>query len=174
MIAMHLSWLSEEWILWSSQEFDFINIDDSYCTGSSIMPQKKNPDVLELIRGKCARVYGSLTTLLALMKGLPLAYNRDMQEDKEAVFGSYDTVKHCLSLIKGLVKNTEFKTENFTRACKEGFLDATALAEYLVQKGIPFRQAHEIVGNIVKDCIKTGRILEDLRLETLKKFSLSY
>ena len=97
-----------------------------------------------------------------------------MQEDKEAVFGSYDTVKHCLSLIKGLVKNTEFKTENFTRACKEGFLDATALAEYLVQKGIPFRQAHEIVGNIVKDCIKTGRILEDLRLETLKKFSLSY
>ncbi len=171
MIAMHLSRLSEEWIMWSSQEFDFINIDDSYCTGSSIMPQKKNPDVLELIRGKCARVYGSLTTMLSLMKGLPLAYNRDMQEDKEAVFGAYDTVKRCLSLIIGLVKNTEFKAENFARACEEGFLDATALAEYLVLKGIPFRQAHEIVGNIVKYCIKTNRILPELGLDTFKKYS---
>ncbi|MBI4008144.1 MAG: argininosuccinate lyase [Planctomycetes bacterium] len=171
MIAMHLSRLSEEWIMWSSQEFDFINIDDSYCTGSSIMPQKKNPDVLELIRGKCARVYGNLTTLLSLMKGLPLAYNRDMQEDKEAVFGAYDTVKRCLSLITGLVKNTRFKAEIFARACEDGFLDATALAEYLVLKGIPFRQAHEIVGSIVKNCIKTSRILPELGLDTLKKYS---
>lgn len=171
MIAMHLSRLSEEWVMWSSQEFDFINIDDSYCTGSSIMPQKKNPDVLELIRGKCARIYGSLTTLLSLMKGLPLAYNRDMQEDKEAVFGSCDTVKRCLTLINGLVKNTEFKAERFARACEEGFLDATALAEYLVLKGIPFRQAHEIVGNIVKNCIKTNKKLTELKLDAFKKFS---
>ena len=171
MIAMHLSRLSEEWILWSSQEFDFINIDDSYCTGSSIMPQKKNPDVLELIRGKCARIYGSLTTLLTLMKGLPLAYNRDMQEDKEAVFGSCDTVKRCLSIINGLVKNTEFNAESFTRACEVGFLDATALAEYLVQRGIPFRQAHEIVGNIVKDCIKANKKLAELKLDEFKKIS---
>ncbi|MGR3310298.1 MAG: argininosuccinate lyase [Candidatus Brocadiales bacterium] len=171
MIAMHLSRLSEEWIMWSSQEFDFISIDDSYCTGSSIMPQKKNPDVLELIRGKCARIYGSLTTLLTLMKGLPLAYNRDMQEDKEAVFGSCDTVKRCLSLINGLVKNTEFNAEKFARACEDGFLDATALAEYLVQKGIPFRQAHEIVGTIVKDCIKTNKKLAELELDEFKKFS---
>jgi argininosuccinate lyase len=171
MIAMHLSRLSEEWILWSSQEFDFINIDDSYCTGSSIMPQKKNPDVLELIRGKCARVYGSLTTLLSLMKGLPLAYNRDMQEDKEAVFGSCATVKRCLSLINGLVKNIEFKAESLARACEDGFLDATALAEYLVQKGIPFRQAHEIVGKIVKNCIKSNKKLTELELDAFKKFS---
>lgn len=171
IISMHLSRLSEEWIIWCSQEFDFLDIDDSYCTGSSIMPQKKNPDVLELIRGKCGRVYGNLVSLLTLMKGLPLSYNRDLQEDKEAIFDSSDTVKDCLVILKELIKNTTFKIENIKRSCQKGFPDATGIADYLVKKGIPFREAHEIVGKIVMKHSKNGKKLSDISIKEFKQFS---
>ena len=171
IISMHLSRFSEEWIIWSSQEFDFLDIDDSYCTGSSIMPQKKNPDVLELIRGKCGRVYGNLFSLLTIMKGLPLSYNRDMQEDKEAIFDSSDTVKECLSILKELIKKTKLKLDNMERSCSKGFLDATVLAEYLVGKGVPFRKAHEIVGKIVGVCSKSGKELSDVSIKDFKRYS---
>lgn len=171
IISMHLSRLSEEWIIWASQEFDFIDIDDSYCTGSSIMPQKKNPDVLELIRGKCGRVYGNLFTLLTIMKGLPLSYNRDMQEDKEAIFDSSDTVKECLLILGELIKNTTFKIDNMERKCRKGFPDATAMADYLVNKGVPFREAHEIVGRIVGACSKNDKELKDVNLKDFKQYS---
>jgi argininosuccinate lyase len=171
IISMHLSRLSEEWIIWCSQEFDFLDIDDSYCTGSSIMPQKKNPDVLELIRGKCGRVYGNLFSLLTLMKGLPLSYNRDLQEDKEAIFDSSDTVKDCLIILKELIKKTTFKIENIERSCQKGFPDATGIADYLVKKGIPFRDAHEIVGRIVMKYSKNGKELNDISIEEFKQFS---
>ncbi len=171
IISMHLSRLSEEWIIWCSQEFDFLDIDDSYCTGSSIMPQKKNPDVLELIRGKCGRVYGNLFSLLTITKGLPLSYNRDLQEDKEAIFDSSDTVKDCLIILKELIKKTTFKIDNIERSCQKGFPDATAIADYLVKKGIPFREAHEIVGKIVKKCSKDGKELGDISIKEFRQFS---
>lgn len=171
IISMHLSRFSEEWIIWSSQEFDFLDIDDSYCTGSSIMPQKKNPDVLELIRGKCGRVYGNLFSLLTMMKGLPLSYNRDMQEDKEAIFDSSDTVKNCLSILKELINNTALKLDNMENSCRKGFLDATVLAEYLAKKGVPFREAHEIVGKIVGLCGKSGKELSDVSIKDFKLYS---
>jgi argininosuccinate lyase len=171
IISMHLSRFSEEWIIWSSQEFDFLDIDDSYCTGSSIMPQKKNPDVLELIRGKCGRVYGNLFSLLTMMKGLPLSYNRDMQEDKEAIFDSSDTVKNCLSILKELINNTALKLDNMENSCRKGFLDATVLAEYLAKKGVPFREAHEIVGKIVGLYGKSGKELSDVSIKDFKQYS---
>ncbi len=171
MIAMHLSRLCEEWIIWCNDEVKFIEISDAYCTGSSIMPQKKNPDVLELIRGKCGRVFGHLTSLLTLLKGLPLSYNRDMQEEKVAVFDAADTVQTSLSILAELVANTNFNGDRMMQACKKGFIDATALAEYLVKKGVPFRKAHEIVGNIVRECIKVQCRLMDLQLAGFKAFS---
>jgi argininosuccinate lyase len=171
IISMHLSRLSEEWIIWCSQEFDFLDIDDAYCTGSSIMPQKKNPDVLELIRGKCGRVYGNLFSLLTLMKGLPLSYNRDLQEDKEAIFDSSDTVKDCLVILKELIKKTAFKIDNIERSGQKGFPDATGIADYLVKKGIPFREAHEIVGKIVMKYSKGDKELSDISIREFKQFS---
>ncbi|NUO09775.1 MAG: argininosuccinate lyase [Candidatus Brocadia sp.] len=171
MIAMHLSRLAEEWIIWCNDEMKFIEISDAYCTGSSIMPQKKNPDVLELIRGKCGRVFGHLTALLTLLKGLPLSYNRDMQEDKIAIFDAADTVQTSLSVLAELVANTNFNGEQMMHACEKGFIDATALAEYLVKKGVPFRMAHEIVGKIVRECIRVQCKLTDLRLESFQAFS---
>ena len=171
VISMHLSRICEDWIIWASEEFGFVDIDDSYCTGSSIMPQKKNPDCLELIRGKCSRIYGNLVSLLTLMKGLPLAYNRDMQEDKEPVFNSSDTIKACLGLLTDLVNNTRFCTENINKVTTKGFLDATAFAEYLVQKGVPFRDAHKIIGDIVVACSDLSCSFADLSLEKLRNFS---
>jgi argininosuccinate lyase len=171
MVAMHLSRLCEEWIIWCNDEVKFIEISDAYCTGSSIMPQKKNPDVLELIRGKCGRVFGHLTSLLTLLKGLPLSYNRDMQEDKIAIFDASDTVQTSLSILAELVVNTNFNGEQMMSACEKGFIDATALAEYLVKKGVPFRMAHEIVGKIVRECIRVQCKLVDLQLEGFKAFS---
>ncbi|GJQ22456.1 argininosuccinate lyase [Candidatus Brocadia sapporoensis] len=171
LIAMHLSRLCEEWIIWCNDEMKYIEISDAYCTGSSIMPQKKNPDVLELIRGKCGRVFGHLTSLLTLLKGLPLSYNRDMQEDKVALFDAADTVHDSLSILAELVANTKFNREQMTAACEKGFIDATALAEYLVKKGVPFRMAHEIVGKIVRECIRVQCKLSDLQLESFRAFS---
>ncbi len=171
MVAMHLSRLCEEWIIWCNDEVKFIEISDAYCTGSSIMPQKKNPDVLELIRGKCGRVFGHLTSLLTLLKGLPLSYNRDMQEDKIAIFDAADTVQTSLSILAELVANTHFHEEQMMAACEKGFIDATALAEYLVKKGVPFRMAHEIVGKIVRECIRVQCKLMDLQLGGFKAFS---
>jgi len=170
LVAMHLSRLAETWIIWSAQELDFVDLDESFCTGSSIMPQKKNPDALELIRGKCGRVYGDLMTLLTVFKGLPLAYNRDMQEDKEALFDAADTVGMSLQLTARLVRTTEFKSDNMLFACEEGHMDATALADYLVGRGIPFREAHEIVGHAVQTAAADNVKLEDLSLEQLQSF----
>ncbi|MGR3178466.1 MAG: argininosuccinate lyase [Candidatus Anammoxibacter sp.] len=170
-LSAHLSRISEDWIIWSSEEFRFIDIDDAYCTGSSMMPQKKNPDCLELIRGKCGRMYGNLTSLLTLMKGLPLGYNRDMQEDKESVFNSADTIKNCLNLLKGLIKNIKFQKSNIDKVTNKGFLDATALAEYLVGKGLPFRKAHKIVGSIVVKCADLSCTFSELPLDQFKEFA---
>jgi argininosuccinate lyase len=171
IIMMHLSRLSEELILWSSLEFGFIEIDDAYSTGSSIMPQKKNPDVAELVRGKTGRTYGNLMTLLALMKSLPLAYNKDMQEDKEAIFDSIDTVKMCLPVFTGMLSTMKINTDRMYRAAQGGFTNATDLADYLVKKGMPFRSAHEVVGKIVLYCIKNNKAIEELSIEELKTFS---
>lgn len=171
ILAMHMSRLAEEWILWSTEEFGFLEIDESLCTGSSIMPQKKNPDVLELLRAKCARVYGGLVSLFTLMKALPLSYNRDMQEDKVAVFDMASTVAASLELLRVIVRGVSFKVDNIKTACEKGFLDATALAEYLVQKGLPFRQAHEAVGKIVKKALKDKKRLAELPIDEFKKFS---
>ncbi|MCF6158405.1 MAG: argininosuccinate lyase [wastewater metagenome] len=171
MIILHLSRLCEEWIIWCNDEFQFIEIRDDYCTGSSIMPQKKNPDVLELIRGKSGRIFGYLNSLFTLLKGLPLTYNRDMQEDKLALFHAADTVQASLSILAELVANTSFHEERMLAACQKGFIDATALAEYLVKKGLPFRKAHEIVGKIVRECIRVHCSLTDLRLESFRAFS---
>ena len=171
IISMHLSRFCEEWIIWCSQEFDFLDIDDAYCTGSSIMPQKKNPDVLELIRGKCGRVYGNLFSLLTLMKGLPLSYNRDLQEDKEAIFDSSDTVKDCLRILGELIKKTAFKVDNIEKSGQKGFPDATGIADYLVKKGMPFREAHEIVGKIVMKYSKGDKELSDISIKEFKQFS---
>ncbi|MBI5124826.1 MAG: argininosuccinate lyase, partial [Planctomycetes bacterium] len=171
ILSMHLSRLAEEWILWISPEFNFIELDESLCTGSSIMPQKRNPDVLELLRAKCARVYGNLFFLFSLMKALPLSYNRDMQEDKVAVFDIASTVKASLSLLKKVVNGTTFKPENIALACKKGYLDATALAEYLVTKGLPFRQAHEVVGKLVRRAVQEGKTLKEFSLDELRQSS---
>ncbi|WP_066637991.1 argininosuccinate lyase [Desulfolucanica intricata] len=171
LIMMHLSRFCEEIILWSSAEFAFIELDDAYSTGSSMMPQKKNPDVAELIRGKSGRVYGDLQALLTMLKGLPLAYNKDMQEDKEALFDAVDTVKKCLMLFRPMLATAKFRTENMARAARGGFTNATDLADYLVYKGVPFRQAHEIVGRAVFYCISKEKTLEELSLEEYREFS---
>ncbi|MBM4085289.1 MAG: argininosuccinate lyase, partial [Planctomycetes bacterium] len=171
LIALHLSRLAEEWILWASEEFGFLDLADAFCTGSSIMPQKKNPDVLELIRGKAGRVFGHLVSLLTMMKGLPLAYNRDMQEDKEAIFDAADTVKGCLSMAAELTPQTRFRRERVAEALRRGFLDATALADYLVKRGLAFRDAHRVVGGLVKECAASGKALADLSLAQLRRHS---
>lgn len=171
IIMMHLSRLSEELILWSSKEFDFVQISDEFATGSSIMPQKKNPDAAELTRGKTGRVYGSLMGLLTTMKGIPLAYNKDMQEDKEQFFDALDTVMSCIKIMSGMLSTLKIKKENMFKAVKKGFLNATEVADYLVGKGMPFRDAHGVVGSIVLHCEENTAAIEDLKLEDLKKFS---
>ncbi len=168
LIMMHLSRLSEEIILWSSWEFKFIELDDAYTTGSSIMPQKKNSDMAELIRGKTGRVYGDLMALLTTLKGIPLAYNKDMQEDKEAVFDALDTVKACLGIAAPMIKSMRLLKENMALAAKKGFINATDLADYLTKKGLPFRSSYKLVGGLVGKCIDEGRVLEDLSLEEFK------
>ncbi|MGG4496562.1 argininosuccinate lyase [Brevibacillus reuszeri] len=171
ILMMHLSRLSEELILWSSQEFRFVTIDDAYSTGSSIMPQKKNPDAAELIRGKTGRVYGSLTSLLTTMKGLPLAYNKDMQEDKEPFFEALDTVQSSLQIMSKMIATMKVNSENMKKAVKEGFLNATEVADYLVSKGVAFRDAHSIVGSIVIYCEDHQKAIEELSLAELKQQS---
>ena len=164
ILMMHLSRFSEEIILWCSWEFKFVDLDDAYSTGSSIMPQKKNPDVAELVRGKTGRIYGDLMTLLTIMKALPLAYNKDMQEDKEPVFDAIDTVEMCLPVFAAMVKSLTVKPKNMARAAAGGFINATDCADYLVKKGMPFREAYMIVGRLVNMCIKSGENLETLTL----------
>ncbi|WP_326513017.1 argininosuccinate lyase [Clostridium intestinale] len=171
MIMMHLSRFSEEVILWCTHEFSFIELDDAYSTGSSIMPQKKNPDVAELVRGKTGRVYGDLITLLTLMKGIPLAYNKDMQEDKEALFDALDTVFLSIKTFNGMLKTMRIKKDNMRKGALGGFTNATDVADYLVKKGVAFRNAHEVVGAIVLHCINKGINIEELSLEALKEFS---
>lgn len=171
IIMMHLSRLSEELILWSSQEFKFVELDDLYSTGSSIMPQKKNPDGAELIRGKTGRVYGNLISLLTVMKGLPLAYNKDMQEDKEGFFDSVNTLSMCLQIMERMISTLKVRKDNMKKAVKDGFLNATEVADYLVNKNITFRDAHGIVGQIVIYCEDNNKAIEDLSLDELKQFS---
>ena len=171
VLMMHLSRLSEEIILWASWEFKFIELDDSYTTGSSIMPQKKNPDMAELIRGKTGRVYGNLTALLTTLKGLPLAYNKDMQEDKEAIFDSIDTVKMCLEVLAPMIATMKVDADNTYKAAQKGFINATDLADYLTKKGMPFRAAYKIVGQIVAKCIEKGCVLDTLPLADYQKYS---
>ncbi|MGL4740122.1 MAG: argininosuccinate lyase [Sarcina sp.] len=168
---MHLSRFSEEIILWCSSEFNFIDLDDSFATGSSIMPQKKNPDVAELVRGKCGRTYGNLMALLSMMKSLPLAYNKDMQEDKELIFDSIDNFKLSLSIFSKMIKTLKVNKDNMLNACKRGFLNATDLADYLVKKGVAFRDAHKIIGEMVFYCISENKALEDLSLGEMGQFS---
>ena len=168
---MHLSRFSEEVILWSSWEFKFIELDDAYTTGSSIMPQKKNPDMAELVRGKTGRVYGNLMALLTTLKGLPLAYNKDMQEDKEAVFDSIETVEKCLSVFAPMIATMRVNRENMYKAAQGGFINATDLADYLVRKGMPFRSAYKIVGQTVAECIAKKTVLDELPLEAYKAHS---
>lgn len=170
-LMMHLSRLAEEFVLWSSKEFDFIDLGDEFTTGSSIMPQKRNPDMAELTRGKIARVYGNLNSILILMKGLPLSYNRDMQEDKEPLFDTVDTVRGCLQLNIEMLKTAKFKSENMEKALLGGFITATDIADYLAKKGMPFRKAHEVSGMIVAFAEKKNKELEDLSLDELQKFS---
>ena len=171
MIMMHLSRFCEEIILWCSNEFSFVELDDAFSTGSSIMPQKKNPDIAELTRGKTGRVYGSLMTMLTVMKGLPLAYNKDMQEDKEAVFDAADTLNMCLPVFTKMLATAKFRKENMKEGAKKGFTNATDAADYLVKQGIPFRDAHEIIGKMVAYSIANGISLEEIPLEKLNEFS---
>lgn len=171
IIMMHLSRLSEELILWSSSEFKFIQIGDAYSTGSSIMPQKKNPDGAELIRGKTGRVYGDLISILTVMKSLPLAYNKDMQEDKEPFFDAKDTVISCLKVMEGIISTLKVNKENLMKSVKKGFLNATEAADYLVNKGMAFRDAHKVIGETVIYCEDKNLAIEDLSLEELKQFS---
>ena len=171
MLMIHLSRFSEELILWSSTEFNFVEMDDAYSTGSSIMPQKKNPDVAELVRGKSGRVLGDLVALLTVMKGLPLAYNKDMQEDKEAIFDAIDTVKMCLPVFTKMLETLKFNKDNMYHAAQGGFTNATDVADYLVKKTIPFRDAHEIIGNMVIHCIKQNKAIDELSMEEFKDFS---
>lgn len=171
ILMMHLSRFSEEVILWSSWEFKFIELDDSYTTGSSIMPQKKNPDMAELVRGKTGRVYGDLMAMLTTLKGLPLAYNKDMQEDKEAVFDALDTVKLCLEVFAPMIATMRVIKENTYKAAQKGFINATDLADYLTKKGMPFRTAYKIVGQIVAECIAKDLVLDTFPLEEYQKYS---
>ncbi len=171
LIMTHLSRLSEEITLWCSWEFKFIELDDAYCTGSSIMPQKKNPDIAELVRGKTGRVNGDLVTLLTMLKGLPLAYNKDLQEDKEAIFDAIDTVKSCLKIFAPLIETMRVKRDNMRKAASEGFINATDCADYLVRKSIPFRDAYKITGKLVAQCISKNCTLETLPLSEYKKAS---
>ena len=171
MLMMHLSRLSEEIILWSSWEFKFVELSDAFTTGSSIMPQKKNSDMAELVRGKCGRVYGDLMALLTMLKGLPLAYNKDMQEDKESTFDAVDTVNMCLDVFAPMVEEMTVLKDNMLSAAKRGFINATDLADYLVKRGLPFRSAYKISGGIVSDCIARGTVLEDVTLEEYKAYS---
>jgi argininosuccinate lyase len=175
MIAMHLSRWAEQWIIYMSTEFSFIRIADRYTTSSSMMPQKRNPDMLELIRGRCGNVYGDLFALMTILKGLPIGYNRDLQEDKRIVFRAYDTVSSCLTMAAAIVNSAEFIKENIEPTLDKGFLDATSLAEYLVTKGIPFRTAHHIVGTLVAHCEKTGRSsLSQLKLEEFESVTKAH
>lgn len=170
-VMMHLSRFSEEIIIWNSDEYRFVEIDDAYSTGSSIMPQKKNPDIAELVRGKTGRVYGALMSILTTMKGLPLAYNKDMQEDKELTFDAVDTVKNCLTLFAGMLAAMRFRRDVMAKSAKNGFTNATDAADYLVGKGIPFRDAHGIIGRLVLTCIDKGCSIEELSIEQLKELS---
>ena len=170
-IMMHLSRLSEEIIIWNSNEYRFVEIDDAYSTGSSIMPQKKNPDIAELVRGKTGRVYGDLMSLLTTMKGIPLAYNKDMQEDKETAFDAMDTVRNCLTLFTDMLATLKFNRDNMEKSATKGFTNATDAADYLVNKGMPFRDAHSVIGRLVLACIDKGCAIDDLSLSELKEFS---
>lgn len=172
MLMTHLSRLAEEMIMWSSEEFGFVELPDAFTTGSSIMPQKKNPDIMELTRGKTGRVYGNLTAVLTVMKGLPLAYNRDMQEDKEPVFDTVDTVNSCLAVLAKMLPRVRFNKIKMNESTVKGFLTATDIAEYLVRKGMPFREAHSVTGKIVRFCIDNNKTLSGLNLVELKKFSM--
>jgi len=171
IMMMHLSRFSEELIMWSTEEFSFLDFDDAFSTGSSIMPQKKNPDIAELVRGKTGRVYGDLITLLTLMKSLPLAYNKDMQEDKEALFDAVDTVKKCLLVFTPMLASSKFNKNQMAKSARGSFTNATDLADYLVVKGLPFRDAHEVVGKAVLYCIDNKRALEEMDLKQMKQFS---
>lgn len=171
LISAHLSKLAEDWIVFSTTEFDFIHIDDAFCTSSSMMPQKRNPDMLELIRGKTGSLYGSLMAILTILKALPSGYNRDLQDDKRHVFFASDTIEACIDMACAIVNNTVFKTEKIAAGIDKGFLDATALAEYLVKKGVPFRTAHGIVGSLVAKCEKENKNLSQISIEDFKKFS---
>ena len=171
MLMMHLSRFSEEIILWASWEFKFIELSDAYTTGSSIMPQKKNPDMAELVRGKTGRVYGDLMALLTTLKGLPLAYNKDMQEDKEAVFDAVETVIMCLKVFAPMLATMKTRPDNMKKAAQGGFINATDLADYLVKKGMPFRSAYKISGQLVAYCIQNQTVLEDLPLEVYRQYS---
>ncbi len=171
ILMMHLSRLSEELILWSSADFSFIELTDAFCTGSSIMPQKKNPDVPELVRGKTGRVYGNLMAMLTLMKSLPLAYNKDMQEDKEPLFDTIDTVKGSLKIFADMIAEMKVKADNMRIAAARGFSTATDVADYCVRKGLPFRQAHEVVGKTVRYCVETGKDIPELSLAEFREFS---
>ena len=170
-IMMHLSRFSEEIIIWNSNEYKFIEIDDAYSTGSSIMPQKKNPDIAELVRGKTGRVYGALMSLLTTMKGIPLAYNKDMQEDKELTFDAIDTVKGCLALFTGMVRTMKFNKDIMEKSAMHGFTNATDAADYLVKHGVPFRDAHSIIGHLVLTCIEKGKAIDEMSIEELKEIS---
>ena len=171
ILMVHLSRFSEEIILWSSWEFKFVELSDAYTTGSSIMPQKKNPDMAELVRGKTGRVFGDLMSLLTVLKGLPLAYNKDMQEDKESVFDAVDTVKMCLQVFSGMISTMTANLDNMKRAAQKGFINATDLADYLVKKGLPFRSAYKISGQLVAHCIQNNTVLEELPLAVYKTYS---
>ena len=171
MIMMHLSRFAEEVILWTSTEFSYIELDDAYATGSSIMPQKKNPDIAELVRGKTGRVYGNLMSILTVMKGLPLAYDKDMQEDKEALFDSVDTIKACLPIFATMLSTSTIKVENMKKAAEKGFINATDVADYLAKKGMPFRDAYKCSGQLVAVCINTNNTLNSLPIEEYKKIS---
>ena len=170
-LMMHLSRIAEEFVLWSTKEFDFVDLGDEFTTGSSIMPQKRNPDMAELIRGKTGRVYGNQVTILTIMKGLPFSYNRDMQEDKEPMFDTVDTVEECLEVLHEMLGTIKFKHENMKKALNEGFITATDIADYLSRKGLPFRQSHEVTGKIVSYAEEKGLELLELDISEFKKFS---
>jgi len=174
ILAMHISRLAEELVLWATAEFGFVELPDAFATGSSMMPQKKNPDVAELARGKAGRVYGALLALLTTLKGLPMSYNRDLQEDKEPVFDAADTVRQTLDVLSPMLQAIKFRPERMRAAAADGFLNATDLAEYLVRKGVPFRDAHEIVGRIVRACLESGQHLEEVPFERLRLFSRAF
>ena len=173
-VMMHLSRFSEEVILWASWEFKFVELDDSYTTGSSIMPQKKNPDIAELVRGKTGRVYGDLMAMLTVLKGIPLAYNKDMQEDKESIFDAIDTVKQCLTVFPPMLRTLKALPENMLKAAQKGFINATDLADYLTKKGEPFRSAYKTTGQIVAYCIANGKVLEEMTLAEYKEFDSQF